>query len=205
VRIRPAKPAEIPALAAVLARAFARDPMVIWPMASDVDLDRRVRAHFTFVDGLFADQGWIHCTDDGLGVMALVPPDTDAAARAIDVAADAEMASLTPDGGERYARLWAWVEGIHPREPHWLLDQVAVDPPAQGRGLGEAMIRFAIACSEADGRPLLLETGVVGNVALYERFGFTVVHDGDVPGGGPHVWFMRRDPPRRGSPRGRGR
>ena len=106
------------------------------------------------------------------------------------------MAALTPDGGERYARLWAWVERVHPREPHWLLDQVAVDPPAQGRGLGGAMIRFAIGCSEADGMPLLLETGVAGNVGLYRRFGFTVMHDADAPGGGPHVWFMRRDPAR---------
>ncbi len=170
--------------------------MVTWPMGGSDDLERRVRAHFAHVNGLFAGQGWIHCTDDGLGVMALVPPDGDTAARAIDEAADAEMAALTPDGGERYARLWAWVEGIHPREPHWLLDQVAVDPPAQGRGLGGAMIRFAIGCSEADGRPLLLETGVAGNVALYEHFGFSVVEEGDAPGGGPHVWFMRRDPER---------
>lgn len=195
-RIRPATPAEIPALAAVVARAFARDPMVTWPMVSGPDLERRIRAHFEHVDGLFAEQGWIHCTDDGLGVMALVPPDGGPAARGIDEAAVAEMAALASDGGERYARLWAWVDGVHPGEPHWLLDQVAVDPPAQGRGLGRAMIRFAIACSEADGRPLLLETGVAGNVGLYERFGFAVVHDEDVPGDGPHVWFMRRDPVR---------
>jgi GNAT superfamily N-acetyltransferase len=195
-RIRPAARAEIAALAAVLARAFAGDPMVTWPMVSEVDLERRVRAHFELVDGLFADQGWMHRAADGPAVMALVPPDGAAAARAIDEAANAGMATLAPDGGERYARLWSWVEGVHPREPHWLLDQVAVDPPAQGRGLGGAMIRFAIACSEADGRPLLLETGVARNVGLYGRFGFTVMHDGDAPGGGPHVWFMRRDPAR---------
>jgi GNAT superfamily N-acetyltransferase len=194
VRIRPATPADIPMLAAVIARAFARDPMTVWPMVSEHDLEARVRAHFEQVDGLFAEQGWMHCTDDGLGAMALVPPDGAVAARAIDRAASEGMAGLAPDGGKRYTRFWEWIEGVHPREPYWLLDQLAVDPPAQGRGLGTAMLRSAIACSEADGLPLLLETGVAGNVGLYRRFGFAVAHDGDAPGGGPHVWFMRRDP-----------
>ena len=46
----------------------------------------------------------------------------------------------------------------------------------------------------ADGHPLFLETGVERNVAFYERFGFVVVSEGDAPGGGPHVWFMRWGP-----------
>ena len=38
--------------------------------------------------------------------------------------------------------------------------------------------------------PAVLETAQPDNVALYEHFGFRVVLEGDVPGGGPHVWFM---------------
>jgi ribosomal protein S18 acetylase RimI-like enzyme len=196
VRIRPATPADIPALAAVLARAFARDPMVAWPMVSEGDLEARVRAHFEQVDGLFAVEGWMHRTEDGLGTMALVPPDSADAVRKIDETASAGMADLAPDGGTRYTQFWEWIGGVHPHERYWLLDQLAVDPPAQGRGLGTAMLRFAIGSSEADGLPLLLETGVGRNVPLYERFGFTVVHADDAPGGGPHVWFMRREPGR---------
>jgi hypothetical protein len=29
---------------------------------------------------------------------------------------NAGMAILAPDGGERYARFWAWIEGVHPPE-----------------------------------------------------------------------------------------
>lgn len=54
-------------------------------------------------------------TGDGSGVMVLVPP-AAAAAREIDEAANAGMAILAPDGGERYARFWAWIEGVHPPE-----------------------------------------------------------------------------------------
>jgi hypothetical protein len=56
------------------------------------------------------------------------------------------------------------------------------------------MLRFAISRAEADDLPLYVETGTAANVAWYERFGFRVVIEGDAPGGGPHVWFMRRDP-----------
>ena len=42
----------------------------------------------------------------------------------------------------------------------------------------------------ADGVPVVLETAQPDNVALYEHFGFRVVLEGDVPGGGPHIWFM---------------
>ena len=44
------------------------------------------------------------------------------------------------------------------------------------------------------GLPLALETGGASNLALYRRFGFEVHAEGDAPGGGPHVWFLRRDP-----------
>ena len=35
------------------------------------------------------------------------------------------------------------------------------------------------------------------NVGYYERFGFHTVVDEDAPDGGPHIWFMRRDPAKR--------
>jgi GNAT superfamily N-acetyltransferase len=96
-------------------------------------------------------------------------------------------------GGERYGRFWEWIEACFPAERHWLLDQLAVEPEAQGRGIGTAMLRFAMQRAAADGLPLFLETGLARNVTYYERFGFGVMRDADAPGGGPHVWFMRRD------------
>jgi GNAT superfamily N-acetyltransferase len=195
-RIVPATPAEIPALARVLARAFICDPMVTWPLVTDDDLEARITGLFELLDTLFAAQGWMHRTDDGLGVMALVPPDGAAAARGIDAAVGERMAALTPDGGARYTRFWAWIEAVHPPAPHWLLDHLAVDPPSQGSGLGSALLRLAIDWSEADGQPVFLETGIAANVTLYERFGFRVMHAAHAPEAGPHIWFMRRDPAR---------
>ena len=32
------------------------------------------------------------------------------------------------------------------------------------------------------------------SIPYYEGFGFTVIDQGDAPGGGRHLWFMRREP-----------
>ena len=194
VPVRPAVPSEIPALAGVLARAFAADPMVRWPMVSDDGLPARIRTMFEIADTAYADEGWIYTAAEGLGVMSLMPPASAQRERELADAAAPALAALTPDGGERYERFWAWIGLMLPPEPRWLLDQVAVEPAAQGRGIGGAMLRFATERAERDGLPLCLETGMPGNVPLYERFGFRVTRAVNAPEGGPHIWFMRRDP-----------
>jgi GNAT superfamily N-acetyltransferase len=193
VAIRLAMPAEVPALAGVLGRAFAADPMTCWPLVSDEDLPARIRAVFEIVDTPYAAEGWIHVTVDGLGVMSLLPPDSAEREAELAGAMAPAIAALTPDGGERYEQFWAWVGEQLPPEPRWFLDQLAVEPAAQGRGIGGAMLRAAIASAEGDGLPLVLETGVPSNVPLYERFGFRVTLEAEAPGGGPRIWFMRSD------------
>jgi uncharacterized protein YhfF/ribosomal protein S18 acetylase RimI-like enzyme len=187
-------PAAVPALAAVLARAFARDPMVTWPMGGGEDLAARIRTMFEVVDTDFAGEGWVVAAADGLGAMTLLPPGSAAREAQLAAAAAPRLAPLFTDGGARYDALWAWVGSMLPGEPHWLLDQLAVEPAAQGRGIGGAMIRHAVVRAEADGLPLVLETAVERNLALYRGFGFAACAEGEVPGGGPRTWFLRRDP-----------
>ncbi|MEI7743054.1 MAG: GNAT family N-acetyltransferase [Chloroflexota bacterium] len=192
--IRRAGPERMPHLAGVLARAMAPEPMSSWPLGAGPDLARRVRGQFLVVDGAFAREGWIHEAADGLGVMALEPPGSMEQDAELLHAADEALAALTPDGGARYQAFWDWIAEVTPKEPHWFLDQLAVEPAAHGRGIGRALLEHAIAAAEADRLPLLLETGTRDNVALYERFGFRVTRAEDAPGGGPHVWFMLRAP-----------
>ena len=83
-------------LAAVRARAFARDPMVTWPMVTDQDLVARIRAMFEAVDTPYAAEGWMFDAADGLGVMTLLPPGSSAREEELAAAtAPAPSASAT--------------------------------------------------------------------------------------------------------------
>lgn len=192
--VRRATRADLPALAGVLARAFHHDPMVRWCLVTDDDLGARIRGQFEAVDAHFVDAGWMWQTDDGLGVACIMAPPRDAAEQALFDGDIPDAGRFAPDGGARNDRFWAWVAEHEPPEPHWLLDQIAVEPEAQGRGVGAALLRHAVGLAQADGRPITLETGVEANVARYERFGFRVVESAVAPDGGPRIWFMRRDP-----------
>ena len=163
-------------------------------MVSGDDLPARIERSFEIVDSAYAAEGWIYTAGEGLGAMSLVPPDGLEREREVDEACGPALGALTPDGGRRYERFWAWITAMYPEEPYWLLDQVAVEPAAQGRGIGGAMLRFAIERAALDDRPLFLETGRPGNVPLYEHFGLRVFDEADAPDGGPRIWFMRRDP-----------
>jgi predicted N-acetyltransferase YhbS len=102
----------------------------------------------------------------------------------------AAIAATADDGGARYFALWDWIEETVPDVPQWYLDLLAVAPERRGEGIGGALIRWGVERARADGVPAVLETARAGNVAMYEHFGFRVISEGDVPGGGPHLWFM---------------
>ena len=77
-----------------------------------------------------------------------------------------------------------------PRQPHWHIDPLGVEPDLQGRGIGSQLLgRF---CELADEALLAgyLETDTPENVRLYQRFGF--VGTGKASIMGSTDWFMRR-------------
>jgi ribosomal protein S18 acetylase RimI-like enzyme len=192
VEIRPAD--SIAHIADVIGRAFVTEPMMAWPLGGRTDdlEERCIRFHALFVAPLMG-RGIIWESTDGHGALVLVPPEQqdalDDALGHVD-----KTHNVFHDGGRRYELFWEWVASQIPREPLWHLDSVAVLPGWQGRGLGSALVEFGLEHARESGTAMVLETGTQRNVPLYERLGFHVVEEADSPEGGPHVWFMRRDP-----------
>jgi ribosomal protein S18 acetylase RimI-like enzyme len=193
IEIARASRERLPVLASVLGRAFVTEPMMRWPLgASETDDARLIEAFTYFLDALI-ELGVVWEAGDGLGAAIWVPPDrldawSDAQRR------DARVYGVTEDGGRRWDLFWEWVEEKIPEEPLWHLDSVAVAPELQGRGIGSALIEFALNDARAARQGAFLETGTARNVPLYERFGFRVIEDEEAPGGGPRIWFMEWNP-----------
>ncbi|HEY7400573.1 MAG TPA: GNAT family N-acetyltransferase [Actinomycetota bacterium] len=183
----------VPDIARLMARAFAGDPMVTWPLPPG-STEEHVRLMFQWLEEPIAELGMLWEASRGLGAAAWFPPGHEATFVEIDREVRRRMASLFDDGGGRYASFWDWLTENMPDEPHWYLDHIGVDAEHRGRGVGRALIEWGLAMAKADGVPAFLETARSGNVPIYEHLGFRVVLDGDAPGGGPHIWFLRHDP-----------
>lgn len=83
-----------------------------------------------------------------------------------------------------------------PQEPHWYLAVIGADPAAQGQGHGAALLRSGLAKADAAGLPAYLESTKPSNLPFYEHFGFTVREELLLPGDGPVLWAMWREPRR---------
>jgi GNAT superfamily N-acetyltransferase len=193
VEITQATPDRLPALSALLGRAFVVEPMMRWPLGVHGDLEERfVRCFEYFLERVIA-AGTVWEAGHALGATAWIAPGE------MDVWRDAQitetrMHELTEDGGRRYDAFWAWVDSRVPDEPLWFLDSVGVVSHARGRGIGGALIRYGLERARADGVDAFLETGNSRNVPVYEHLGFRVVEAADSPDGGPRIWFMRWSP-----------
>ena len=77
---------------------------------------------------------------------------------------------------------------------HWYLQLLGVDPEYQGKGLAGKLLREMLTRIDEDGLPCYLETERQRNVPFYNRHGFDVVVEVDLPNGGPHIWTMKREP-----------
>ncbi|MGQ9407837.1 GNAT family N-acetyltransferase [Mycolicibacterium gilvum] len=82
----------------------------------------------------------------------------------------------------------------HPEEPHWYLAVIGSDPDVRGGGFGHALMRSRLDRCDAEGAPAYLESSKESNVPYYLRFGFELTGEITVPGGGPTMWQMWRQP-----------
>ncbi len=192
MEIAQATPDRLPALASVLGRAFVVEPMMRWPLGESDDHEARLVRAFEVFMAEPIRRGLVWEASASTGALILIP------AGQMDAVDDANLAMRSvyerDDGARRFDSFWDWVGSKHPDEPLALLDSIAVEPTAQGRGIGSALIRFGLEQARVSGHGAWIETGNPRNVPLYQRHGFRVVDDADAPGGGPHVWFMRWDP-----------
>ena len=97
---------------------------------------------------------------------------------------------------ERKGALFAMVEQVgafHPREAHWYLPLIGVDPAHQGKGIGSVLLSQVLSTCDGQRLPAYLEATSPRNILLYKRHGFEAIGSIQVVDS-PPVVPMRRNP-----------
>lgn len=192
--IMPAEAGQLPPIVETLAQAFQTDPALSWILP---DADRRAHA----LRGLFrllvpADfRAGVALRSLGDEAAALWRAPGQAHSGAFEflrtvVPLVATFGTDLPRG----LKVQRGIDAHRPKGRFWYLHYVGVRPEHQGKGHGGRIIRAQTAVADAEGLPCWLETATPENVPLYERLGFVVQVEWEVPGGGPHFWGMMRPP-----------
>jgi ribosomal protein S18 acetylase RimI-like enzyme len=177
-------------LISVITLAFSADPMVRW---SQPDPHRYLEMFPHLVKafgGKAFDEGTAYFADGYSGAALWLPP---------GVPADEEaMIGLVEGNAPESIKsdlygVFEQMDQHRPKEPHWYLPLIGVDPLRQGNGVGSALMKHAVAACDSDGTIAYLESSNPRNISLYERYGFEVV--GKIQAGSsPTVRPMLRKP-----------
>ena len=175
---------------ASLTLAFASDPVMRWAWP---DADRYATYWPKFAEafgGPAFDDGTAYGLEDCLAVALWmrpgVGPDEETAMRVMGGSLDDQILNDVN-------ALFEQMDELHPAADVWYLPLIGVDLIAQGRGLGSALLRHALATCDGDGLPAYLEATNPRNRDLYERHGFDVL-DVIQAGSSPPIWAMLREP-----------
>jgi GNAT superfamily N-acetyltransferase len=84
------------------------------------------------------------------------------------------------------------MDAFHPREAHWHLPLIGVDPAHQGKGIGAALLRHVLNACDGQKVVAYLEATSRRNVPLYERHGFEALGSIQVADSPPVVPMMRQ-------------
>lgn len=133
-----------------------------------------------------------------LGAAAWIPPEAYPVSLARQVRQLLDLAPVLPWGwaaaaeGRRGQRANREEHRVHP--PHFYLRAIGVDPAAQGKGIGAALMAPVLAMADERGTGCFLQTATAGNAAWYARFGFTIAATYRPTPTWPTVWAMWRAP-----------
>lgn len=189
-QFRVVQPGHVPRAVSVQVTAFSADPIMRWmwpePQAYLRHMPDLVHG---FGGGAFA-HGSAYVTEGFLGGTLWLPPGVAPDDAALDRLIEDTIAE--PAKSE-VSSILDQMTAAHPKEPHWHLAFIGVDPAHQGRGIGAALLRHTLARVDEQGQHAYLESSNPANVSLYRRHGFEVIREIRV-GSAPPVIPMLRVP-----------
>lgn len=190
--------------AALLARAFADDPVLSYFLSPGAEQRTAFRAFFRSALWEGAPFGCTHAAwvrGRLAGVALWVPPVAPGApadraddARSRSNAALRSVRRRYPDGLPSLLEGFEALAGYHPHQPHWYLAFVGVEPSAQGNGIGRQLLAPQLLEADGSGLPSYLETPFPATHPFYRSLGFAFHRELRTFGPAPAVSSFLRAP-----------
>jgi ribosomal protein S18 acetylase RimI-like enzyme len=196
IGLRPGTAEDLPRLSKVLARSFETCPAWGWYLPTESkDRVERMRVFFDgLLRGVYLRNGHECVVADDLSGVALVdPPERWKMSAGENLRLMRAMIPAFRRHVTRPIRGFGLLDGGHPEEPHYYLSVLGVDPDA-GRGVADALLTEVLDRCDAEAVPAYLETGRPKSRDFFRRHDFQVTEELQLPGNGPTVWRMWREP-----------
>jgi GNAT superfamily N-acetyltransferase len=189
--------ADIERAAALIARAFDDDPLLVHMLPDAGERARLGPLHLEPVVRMCTRYGSTWRTEAFDAVAAWMPPEGwPPSPERIAASGFAEAgAAVGEEALGRFHDVYGFVDAFHDRAapgPHWLLNLLGTEPGHRRRGAASAALAPVLRRASEDGEQCYLETFAERNVAFYSRHGFQVVVDETHPGTGMRCWGMLR-------------
>ena len=195
VVVRRAVTADIDAMAAQLAKTFWDDPVASHLMPNPARREAGLRAYFrTQMKADYMPFGGCYTTEGYAGSAIWAPAGKPLLTGLTGLLTMVPVLPYVVTNLRTTVRMLELIERLHPRDPHWYLASLGTAVDRQGEGVGSALMRPVLALCDAEGVPAYLESSKERNVPFYRRQGFEVVEEVVLPGDGPPMWTMWREP-----------
>lgn len=193
--IRKAGAADVPELAAGLARAFYSDAPMGWFLPDDATrMEQATRLFAVLLRRFQLSHDLVWMIDSPAGGAIWLPPGHWLPGPLGQLGMLPAMLGIFGSDLYRALRGQRAFEVSHPKAPHYYLETIGVEPAGQGRGLGAALMRPMLERCDREGVPAYLEASSTRSRDLYARHGFELTEPFHLPDGGPPLYCMWREP-----------
>lgn len=189
--IRSAAPADFERCMELVVAAYAADPTArwLWPDLSSYRVNQALMGGGMIRAAI--DLGSVDIADDGSCFASWQPP-ANGAKRDIPAAENLVLNTATPEKWTQLTQVFAQMSVTRPKEPHWYLPTVAVDPFYQHQGRALRLLEHGLARADAQHLAVYVDSPNPRTVPTLERYGFRFIGRNLTAGDFPGLYSLHR-------------
>jgi GNAT superfamily N-acetyltransferase len=175
----------------LLAAAFEGDPLWRWVFPDLAAL----QSWWRFFVGSVLRFPCTEIVGDYAAAAVWCPPGEDELSEEDDARVEGLLAELVGPRAPEVLELLHRFEEVRPKDPHYYLSLLGIDPARRGEGLGMGLLAQSLEAKDAEGVPTYLESSNPLNNERYERLGYRQIGEFTTPDGEHTVTTMWRAVP----------